>query len=313
MSDDEQGERSGVAPVIPLFGGTTGGARPRRSAPRDEATGSERGAGRARRFPVRRVPAPEPTESEATGAGSDGDESGADDAGAGAEREAPRRSAPAAERWHTTWRDLGRERSAPRPAPEFDTVRRDGVRFIETPGHAGEQETPDDAEPPGEQSEGAATAERALLRSLGRRGLSVSEARQKLRAQDVPSDEVEEILDRLERSGALDDEALAEQLVHAATTRRNEGRRAIAQALAKRGIRREVADREIAELPDDDAERALEYARSKAPQLARLDGDTALRRLAGQLARRGYGGLALSVAAQALDEQRTQGRGVRFE
>ena len=49
----------------------------------------------------------------------------------------------------------------------------------------------------------------------------------------------------------------------------------------------------LAELPDDDAERALEFARSKAPGMSRLEPDTALRRLLGQLARRGYGEVLL--------------------
>ena len=75
-----------------------------------------------------------------------------------------------------------------------------------------------------------------------------------------------------------------------------------------------MADAALAELPDDDAERALEFARSKAGSLRSLERDVALRRLAGQLARRGYGGsVALNAARTALDENtRPTGR-VRFE
>ena len=46
--------------------------------------------------------------------------------------------------------------------------------------------------------------------------------------------------------------------------RKGQGRRAIAQTLAQRGIPRDVVDAALATLPDDDAERALEFARTKA-------------------------------------------------
>ena len=79
----------------------------------------------------------------------------------------------------------------------------------------------------------------------------------------------------------------------------------IAQELARRGVPREVADVALAALPDDDAERALRFARTKARSMASLDRNTALRRLTGQLTRRGYGGsIALNAAREALDEGR---------
>ncbi len=63
-------------------------------------------------------------------------------------------------------------------------------------------------------------------------------------------------------------------------------------------------------------ERALEYARSKAGGMRRYDEDTAVRRLVGQLSRRGYAGsIALTAARTAWREtQRGSGVGrVRFE
>jgi regulatory protein len=74
--------------------------------------------------------------------------------------------------------------------------------------------------------------------------------------------------------------------------------------MAGRGIPREVADAALADLRDDDLERALDYARTKAVSLARLDAQTGLRRLVGQLTRRGYPShVAMTAARQALDEQ----------
>nr|WP_245325137.1 regulatory protein RecX [Microbacterium amylolyticum] len=151
------------------------------------------------------------------------------------------------------------------------------------------------------------------MRALASRGLSEREARERLRRDGLSNDAVEDVIDRLVRVGAIDDAVLAEQLVYAGVTRKHEGRRAIGQALNKRGIARDVIDAALAELPDDDFERALEYARTKARSLSRYDRDTGLRRLVGQLARRGYGGsMAMTVANQALDEAQGGSSGVRF-
>lgn len=160
----------------------------------------------------------------------------------------------------------------------------------------------------------ATTAEAGLLKKLRARQLSVSEAKAYLGQHDLDGGSVDGILDAFVERGYLDDARLAEQVVHAGVDRKGQGRQVIAQSLAKRGVPREVADAALAELPDDDAERALEFARSKANSLRGLERDVALRRLAGQLARRGYGGsLALNAARTALDETaRPPGR-VRFE
>ncbi|GAA4187640.1 hypothetical protein GCM10022219_00680 [Microbacterium oryzae] len=209
-----------------------------------------------------------------------------------------------AEGWHTTWRDLRPGR--PQAVPAVSTTVRDGVRFLEI------EPDPADADS-ASATEAAEAAEARLLRALRSRSLSVSEARSRLRQDGVDAADIDAIVDRLERLGALDDAALAEQLVHVGTTRKNQGRRAIAQALSARGIGREVVDAALAELPDDDEERALEFARGKAQSLVRYDEDTALRRLVGQLGRRGFGGsLAMSAARRALEEARGGGRGVRF-
>lgn len=155
-------------------------------------------------------------------------------------------------------------------------------------------------------------AERNLTKRLRSRQLSVAEARVVVAERDLEPAEVEDVLARFQELGYLDDAGLAEQLTHAATSRKGQGRKAIAQTLAKRGIPRDVADTALMALPDDDAERALEFARGKARSMAGLDRETAVRRLTGQLARRGYpGGVAFSAAKQALDEEGASG-GVRF-
>lgn len=165
----------------------------------------------------------------------------------------------------------------------------------------------------GEASDGLRDrAEKTLLKKLRTRSLSVVEARAVVAEHGLDSDATEELLQAFLDRGYLDDAALAEQLVHAGTDRKGQGRRIIAQTLAKRGVPRDVADAALAALPDDDADRALEYARTKAPAMRDLDRDAALRRLSGQLARRGYGGsVAFDAARRALDEQGSGSR-VRF-
>ena len=157
-------------------------------------------------------------------------------------------------------------------------------------------------------------AERNLLKKLRTRSLSVSEARLVVSERDLVPQAVEAVLQAFLDRGYLDDAALAEQLVHIGVDRKGHGRRVIAQSLAKRGIPADVAEAALAALPDDDAERALEFARTKAAGMDGLDRDVALRRLAGQLGRRGYGSVAQSSARQALDERSSGVRsGVRFE
>lgn len=156
-------------------------------------------------------------------------------------------------------------------------------------------------------------AEAALVRKLRAKALSLSEARSVLRENDLDRDTIEDVIDDFSARGYIDDRTLASLLVTSGVERKGQGRVALARSLSQRGIPREIIDEALEELPDDDAERALEYARSKAPGMSRLEPDTALRRLLGQLARRGYGGsVAMNAARTALREAGTGRTGVRF-
>lgn len=163
-------------------------------------------------------------------------------------------------------------------------------------------------------------AEELLVRKLRTRSLSISEARlvlkgYELQGQRLEAMQVEDVIDDFCRRGYLDDAILAGHLVTSGVERKGQGRMALSRALAQRGIPRDVIDAALDELPNDDAERALEFARTKARSLSRLDHDTALRRLVGQLARRGYNGsIAMTAAKSALAEESFGGppSGVRF-
>lgn len=162
--------------------------------------------------------------------------------------------------------------------------------------------------------EARATAEEALVRKLRSRSLSVSEARLVLRGHGLAGDQTDDVIDEFRRRGYLDDVVLAELLVSSGVERKGQGRVALSRALAQRGIPRDVIDAALDVLPDDDEERALEFARTRARSMGRLDSDTALRRLVGQLGRRGYNGkVAMTAAKKALGEIGSGGAsGVRF-
>lgn len=178
--------------------------------------------------------------------------------------------------------------------------------------HAGDDTVEEASADPERQRQ---TAEDSLVRKLRARSLSISEARQLLREQHLPAETISDVLEDFARRGYLDDAALAGHLVTSGTQRKGQGRVALSRALAQRGIPRDLITAALDEVPDDDAERALEFARTKARALSRLDHDTALRRLVGQLSRRGYSGpVAMSAAKTALAEAVGSARptGVRF-
>jgi regulatory protein len=155
-------------------------------------------------------------------------------------------------------------------------------------------------------------AEAALLKKLRVRSLSVREARDFLLGEQLSADQADAVLDALVRHGYLDDIRLAEQLVYSGSVKKGQGRQAIARTLAQRGIPRDIVDAALSDAPDDDHERALDYARHKAGAFRGVDRDTALRRLVGQLSRRGYPGqVAMAAARTALDEVARPA--VRFE
>ncbi|QEW00414.1 regulatory protein RecX [Microbacterium caowuchunii] len=229
---------------------------------------------------------------------------------------------PLAEQWHPTWRSDpapgpgrlpdGLPTRTSRARPVFFTV--DDAEDVDDAGdeHAGDEHGGDEHGVDAASTPDLDGAERMLLRKLTARQLSVSEARSLLRTQELASDAVEQLIAVFLDRGYLDDGRLAEQLVHAGSERKGQGRRAIAQTLSARGVPRDVADAALAVLPDDDADRALEFARTKARQLRHLDETTALRRLMGQLSRRGYPGSVASAAARTALSENSSGGGVRF-
>jgi regulatory protein len=126
-----------------------------------------------------------------------------------------------------------------------------------------------------------------------------------LRKREIPDEAAEEVLSRFEEVGLIDDVAFADAWVESRHHSRGLARRALARELRTKGVDSRVIEEAVGQL---DAEREAETARAlvegKLRSTRGLDREKRIRRLAGMLARRGYGeGLALRVVRQALEEE----------
>jgi regulatory protein len=146
------------------------------------------------------------------------------------------------------------------------------------------------------------TAKDRALRLLGVRWRSREELRRRLRQAGFEAEEIDAALEDLTRTGLVDDDRFAVEVVRDQTSRRGSGDRAIRAALAAKGVAPEAVAAAMASLGDEPG-RALELARTRATRLRSLPPEAAFRRLQGLLQRRGYtAGVSREAARAALDE-----------
>lgn len=149
-----------------------------------------------------------------------------------------------------------------------------------------------------------AVARKILLDALTGQARSRKELADKLAKKEVPAELAARLLDRFTEVGLIDDAAFARSWVESRHRSRGLAPRALAQELRRKGVDDETA-REALEQVDEDDQRAAARALvdKKLRSLRGVDHQTATRRLAGLLARKGYGaGLAFSVVREALGE-----------
>jgi regulatory protein len=171
----------------------------------------------------------------------------------------------------------------------------------------------DDALDDVDGSQAREQAEKVLLHRLRGRSLSRSEAVTVLRSTDVDSNEIEEIIARFEELHYLDENKLAEQIVHSHHVRKGLGRTGVSVEMRRRGLSADIIAEKLDELPDDETERAIELASTRISQLERFDNQTIDRRLSAFLQRKGYGSQIIRIAVKAAMESRSGGNsGVRF-
>ncbi|MEN3585209.1 recombination regulator RecX [Streptomyces sp. ZYX-F-203] len=128
---------------------------------------------------------------------------------------------------------------------------------------------------------------------------------EELRRRRVPDDVAEEVLDRFEQVGLIDDVAFAHAWVESRHHGRGLASRALARELRTKGVAPDLVDAAVSRIDSDQEEAtARELVGRKLRATRGLDRDKRLRRLAGMLARKGYPeGLALRVVRQALREE----------
>lgn len=154
-----------------------------------------------------------------------------------------------------------------------------------------------------QQSMSSADLEQKLIWALNRRAMSIHEASGYLKDLGAQEAETEDIVEKLKNYGYLNDAALAEQHLHRALRRKVQSVQAVRRELQRRGISEADIAQAIEQEPDDEYQRALEFAQKRAASLRSLESAVAERRLYGQLARRGFpSSLALEVTRAALSQ-----------
>jgi regulatory protein len=119
--------------------------------------------------------------------------------------------------------------------------------------------------------------------------------------KQIPEDVATAVLDRFEEVDLVDDEEFSRQWVQSRHLGRGLARRALAYELRQRGVADETVKEAVDQLsPDDELAAARELVRRRAAAMPNDDPQRRIRRLAGMLARKGYGG---GVAMQAIREE----------
>lgn len=150
-----------------------------------------------------------------------------------------------------------------------------------------------------------AVARAVVLRLLTGSSKSRAELEQALRRKGCPDEVAADVLDRFEQVGLVDDEAYAQAFVRSKQAGRGLAKRALSHELRKKGVDEELAQAVLDEVdPEDERARAHELVAKKLRSMHGLDRTVQTRRLAGMLARKGYGSeVARLVINEALDAQ----------
>ena len=152
--------------------------------------------------------------------------------------------------------------------------------------------------------EAADAAKQVLLRRLSHAPRTRQELAKDLKDKDI-SDEVANVaLDRFEEVGLINDQALASNYVSSQHERKGLGKNALRQQLRAKGVSDDVALEAISQISDDqEFQAAFALACKKIRSLQRDDAKTQLRKIVGELDRKGYSSnLAFSVAKEVIKD-----------
>ncbi|MEE4493200.1 recombination regulator RecX [Streptomyces sp. BE230] len=157
----------------------------------------------------------------------------------------------------------------------------------------------------GEPRDPAEQARNICLRLLTGTARTRQQLADALRKREIPDEVAEEVLSRFEDVGLIDDAAFADAWVESRHHGRGLARRALVRELRTKGVDASVIDEAVGQLDSEqEEETARELVARKLRSTRGLERDKRIRRLAGMLARKGYGeGMALRVVRRALEEE----------
>ena len=165
--------------------------------------------------------------------------------------------------------------------------------------------------PPAVVQDPEAWARGLVLDSLSRSARTRGQLAEMLARKEVPEEIAESVLDRFTELGLVDDAAYAEAFTRSRHEHKGLGSRAIAFELRRRSVPDELVQEAVSVLDaEQEQHTASRLARERLARMSGLPREVQMRRLAGFLARKGYGGdvvsramrEALANAAAAADE-----------
>lgn len=146
-------------------------------------------------------------------------------------------------------------------------------------------------------TEAVEAAREVALRKLDARACSRAELVAAMVGRGFRTEIAEEVVARLEAVGLVDDQAYADALVRSRFAATGASRRALRDTLSRKGLGADVIERAVAQIDHDDEEaRADDLVARRRRSLQGVSRQTAYRRLASMLARKGYSPSVASAA-----------------
>lgn len=124
------------------------------------------------------------------------------------------------------------------------------------------------------------------IRFLNYRPRTENEIRKNLLKHNVPETVIDDVVQRLQRAGMLDDKRFADAWVENRADLHPRSRRALAYELKQRGVDQQLIQQSLAQVDDDQA--AYQAALRRSRKLQGLDWQDFRKKMYGYLARRGF-------------------------
>lgn len=162
---------------------------------------------------------------------------------------------------------------------------------------------------PDEHQAEVEAARDVVLRRLDRSAVPRAALAELLARKEVDPRVAEEVLDRLEAAGLVDDAAYAAVLARTRFAEKGTARRAIADELRRKGLGEAAIAAALAQIdPEDEDAAALALARKKLAATRGLEPVVRKRRTAAMLGRKGYSsGVAMRAIERALADEHDEG------